>query len=759
MNRTLLSAALPALLTGFAAAAPVVIPSAGLVYAQNFNTLATAANNGNATTPWADDSTLPGWFLYRAGNGTPPGFAGASYVYRVADGSAAPSVGIFHSMGAAGNTDRALGSPSTTGQGELSAIAVFQNTSSTPMELTRLKHHVEVRRANDGANNVETVFVWWRTADSLAEIKAITTAPATTAVFSGGVSTSPSAHYITGWNRLTGAEYPYSNSVASQVVNVSNPVDIVPDTAVRVAAGQFFAIRYSNINDAGGDALMGIDDVELTFSPIAAAMDAAVSDIVRQNSGTPGDPLDDTVDFTLTASGVGNVSPDGWIVQFPPSIAGRTGAYNIPQRITGVPLSDFSGSGHATDLYVEDRANPALWDISQVTAPWTQISAAISDVTRDDRGTPDNPYDDLWGYSVFVDGAFGGAVFTSDNSSIPDSPYGTSHTVSELPIDLGFQSTIFSDTYDSLVTATVTAYAPRILGVKDFGTPAPLFSGGEGVTGGWLLDESLLTQTMNNGGGGTRRTFSTEAVNVAGTGGVKFSARIRAVDTSSGFEAGDTLTAQLIIDGSTVVNLITAYDTNRNGVMNGGSGTADDEFNAPKTSDGSYSSNFPVTYIVPSTATTAQFVVSGINDSGSETLIVQDIRFETGGDTDGDGMPDLYEDSNGLKKNDPGDRDLDRDGDGQSNYLEFVAGTAAGNSASTLKITGQQWGEGEITLTWLSVPGKTYRIEHSSDMTVWEDMGNDYSASAGPQTTASVPTGAEPAGAHFYRILVKPAGP
>ena len=682
MNRIPLIAALPALLTGSAAAAPVAIPAAGLVYSQNFNALAAAPNNGNASALWTDDGTLPGWFLYRAGNGSPPGFAGTSYTYRVADGSVAPSVGIFQSMGGGGNADRALGAPSTTAQGEMSAIAVFQNTGTSPVELTRIKHRVEILRANDGANNVETVFVWWRTAESLAEIKTITTAAANAAVFPGGVSTSPSAHYITGWNRLAGAEYPYSNPVASQVVNVSNPVDTVPVSPVRIAPGQFFAIRYSNINDAGGDALMGIDDVELTFAPIAAAMDIAVSELVRQNGGTPADPTDDTVDFTLNAAGVGNVSAEGWVIQFPPPIAGRTGAYNSPVRITGVPISEFSGSGHTADLYVEDRANPALWDITQLSAPWTSISAVISDVTRDDRGSPDNPYDDLWGYTVRVDGAFGGAVFTSDNSSIPDSPYGTSHTVSELPIDLGFQSTVFSDTYDSLVTTTVTAYAPRILGVKDFGTPSPLFSGGEGVAGGWDLDETLLTQTMNNGGGGAPRTFRSEVLNVAGTGGVKFSARIRAVDTSSGFEAGDTLSAQLIIDGGTVVNLITAYDTNRNGVMNGGAGATDDEFNAARTSDGNYSSNFPVSYIVPSTASTVQFVVSGINDSGSETLVVQDIRFETGGDTDGDGMPDLYEDSNGLKKNDPSDRDLDRDGDGQSNYLEYLAGTAAGNSAA-----------------------------------------------------------------------------
>jgi PKD repeat protein len=44
-------------------------------------------------------------------------------------------------------------------------------------------------------------------------------------------------------------------------------------------------------------------------------------------------------------------------------------------------------------------------------------------------------------------------------------------------------------------------------------------------------------------------------------------------------------------------------------------------------------------------------------------------------DTDGDGMPDVYEDDNGLNKNDPGDKTLDEDGDRFTNYDEYIAGT------------------------------------------------------------------------------------
>ncbi|MFH1610270.1 MAG: RhuM family protein [Patescibacteria group bacterium] len=41
-------------------------------------------------------------------------------------------------------------------------------------------------------------------------------------------------------------------------------------------------------------------------------------------------------------------------------------------------------------------------------------------------------------------------------------------------------------------------------------------------------------------------------------------------------------------------------------------------------------------------------------------------------DTDHDGMPDNWEDSNGLNKNDPNDNSLDKDGDGYTNIEEYL---------------------------------------------------------------------------------------
>lgn len=95
------------------------------------------------------------------------------------------------SLGDNGSNERALGNPSTTGQGELSAIVVFRNTSALTVELTSVRHNVEIRRCNQNANLLESLFVWSRTGATLAEIQTMTTAIATAAVFPATVASTP----------------------------------------------------------------------------------------------------------------------------------------------------------------------------------------------------------------------------------------------------------------------------------------------------------------------------------------------------------------------------------------------------------------------------------------------------------------------------------------------------------------------------------------------------------------------------------------
>jgi hypothetical protein len=80
-------------------------------------------------------------------------------------------------------------------------------------------------------------------------------------------------------------------------------------------------------------------------------------------------------------------------------------------------------------------------------------------------------------------------------------------------------------------------------------------------------------------------------------------------------------------------------------------------------------------------------------------------------DSDGDGMPNDYENANGFNPSDPTDANADADGDGMTNYQEYLAGTDPHSAASVLRITSVDKSGGDIVISFPSVFGKKYRVE------------------------------------------------
>lgn len=98
----------------------------------------------------------------------------------------------------------------------------------------------------------------------------------------------------------------------------------------------------------------------------------------------------------------------------------------------------------------------------------------------------------------------------------------------------------------------------------------------------------------------------------------------------------------------------------------------------------------------------------------------------------------------------------DADGDGRTNYEEYLAGTDPKNATSRLTIkTFSPLPGGGMSITWETITGKTYRIERSSSLSPnqWTSLQDNIQ---GDGTTKSF-SDANPGNAPrlFYRVAVK----
>lgn len=125
-------------------------------------------------------------------------------------------------------------------------------------------------------------------------------------------------------------------------------------------------------------------------------------------------------------------------------------------------------------------------------------------------------------------------------------------------------------------------------------------------------------------------------------------------------------------------------------------------------------------------------------------------------DSDGDGLSDADEITNGTDPNNP-----DTDGDRSPDVVEVIAGTNPLDSTSIFKISSitESPAGDEVTISWQSVPGKTYRLESSSDLSTgsWNQVPGGEAVPSGGASSSFIDTTLTPGEPRrFYRVGVNP---
>jgi hypothetical protein len=135
----------------------------------------------------------------------------------------------------------------------------------------------------------------------------------------------------------------------------------------------------------------------------------------------------------------------------------------------------------------------------------------------------------------------------------------------------------------------------------------------------------------------------------------------------------------------------------------------------------------------------------------SNAVVVTSTAVGGGLDSDGDGLPDIWEAANGL---DPyfNEAALDSDGDGLTNLQEYLAGTHPLDALSCLKFQALSSADG-IRLQFQAVAGRSYKIQYCESLagSAWNTLTNV--ASQIRDNTVEIPE-TWPAGTpgRFYRL-------
>ena len=492
-----------------------------------------------------------------------------------------------------------------------------------------------------------------------------------------------------------------------------------------------------------------------TTEPIKAANVLVAR--LQNNTGSFIPSID--VSYTLANPGIGVEEIPGWQAYY--SITGNSNWIKIPAFTTASPgvltaNLNFGGTGWnagalAYILWVDDNAalldaNEASYTLDDftITVPVTgTISAVVSNVTRGLGANTSDSSDDTVSFEATVTGNNlpAGTPGWTTTGGFPSPPvtgtYGSSFTVSNVPLTSLPLTIGLADRMDPSIIGNftvTTASLPPYIALNLIGG-ASLVLLDPSSAPQWAPNGGAMSITLNNGGPAAVTASTTPITFTAGSQKC-VSLILEAQDSSTGtnFETADTLRVELVTDAGNQI-LTGVQDKNNSGAINGYTDAPPDglyndfpqrdEFNrGGNLMAGTFTTIFRLHGIIPASATMAQIVITGANDSGTEFFRVHDIVFVTCTDTDGDGV---------------------------FNSQETVEGTDPNDAGSYFRLLSQDLTGGIYSLTVPTVTTRTYQLDTSTDLLIWTPQA---AATAG---TGSNMTFATPADVprKFARVTVQ----
>lgn len=357
MKRLLL---IPILLLGFGSMAQVVMTGTGS-YSQDFNTLI-----ATGTVVWADNSTLPSWYSQRV--------SGTGYNLVANDG--ASNAGNVYSYGTGTNTDRALGSVGSGGTGILAHGVAFHNTSSGSISTFTVSYTMEQWR--NGGNTAAQPITWYYQISS-SPITALNPGSnsgwvAVPALDASSVINTSTAGALDGNNT--------SNKVVKSNVVIAG---------LTLAAGEYLMLKWDDLNDAGSDHGLAVDDFSASWISVASC--ATTSTITTSACTSYTVPSSDETYF---ASGtymdtIPNAAMCDSIITINLTITGPTTSTISPSACTSYMVPSGDETYFASGTYMDTIPNHLGCD-SIITINLTIVSSITyyADTDTDGLGDPNN---------------------------------------------------------------------------------------------------------------------------------------------------------------------------------------------------------------------------------------------------------------------------------------------------------------------------------------------------------------------------------